>query len=518
MHPIAAAGKQSGCAAIRVGYRGSTVAGSGILSVRPGLSVLSARGQLALPGVLALAAAVFSYRLGSSSLFLDEVYTWYTVRGDLAGLESHVVDQEVAPPLYYLLLHGWVLVTGADSETMLRIPSVAAGVALVASVYWLGSLLGGRRAGLLSAALIAVSPLALLYAQQARAYIWAMLAVTVAAAAAIEAVRRRSGGWLAAAAAAGAAALLTHYTAVLVVAVVAVWVLLRKDAFEPRARGLFFGALALPLLALAPLAAEQLSHGYQAWTDQLGRLKMDTALQLLGTPFDGRFDETSTLARQAGAAVAVAAVAILAVGERLLAIRERRLVAAAALVPIATVLLLSGIVHPVAMTRYTAVAAPFVLVAIAVVALNVQRTLGAVLVGVALVLSVMGVGNAARPEGRWPDTRGTISTVADRWGEGDRIVAVGGLLYPDSLMYYARRALPEEGHAIRRHPTLTAAVDGPDAMEATRRRRRIWMVANPPLSRSDLRYALGLRGYRVRREWRLEGLDQMQLVLAVPKR
>jgi mannosyltransferase len=484
--------------------------------MRPRVRSLSSRRYLALAGIAALATAVFSFGLGSSSFFLDEIYTWYTVRGDLGDLRSHLVEQEVAPPLYYLLLHGWVLLTGADSETALRLPSVAAGVALVAAVYWLGALVGGRRAGLLSAGLAAVSPTVLLYAQQTRAYVWAMLAVTVAVAAAIEAVRGRSTSWLVAAGAAGAVAVLTHYTAMLVVAPVAVWVLLREDAFILRTRLLFAGALVAPLLALAPLVVEQMGRGHQAWTDAFGRLNVENVLRLIGTPFDGRFDGISALGRQAGAAVVIVAVAILAGGERLLGIRDRRLVAAAAVVPIVAVIFTSAVVHPVALGRYTAVAAPFALVAIGVVAVHVQRVLGGLLVGVTLVLSVVGVLAASRSEGRYPDTRGTIETVAERWRDGDVIVGVNLFAYPDALAFYAGRMIPAPGREIHNHATFAAAFDAPDIVRATRRRARIWLAADPPVARSELGYAFARRGYRLRRQWLFPGVDAIQLVLASP--
>jgi hypothetical protein len=485
--------------------------------MRASVRRLSADGRLPLVAIAALATVVFSFGLGSSSFFLDEAYTWFTVRGDLGELGSRLVEQEVTPPLYYLLLDGWVFFTGADSEGALRLPSVAAGVALVLAVYWLASLVGGRRAGLVSAGLAAVSPAVLLYAQQTRAYAPVMLASTVAAAAAIEAVRGRSNRWLAAAGAATAAAVLTHYTAVLAVAPVVVWVLLRRDAFGLRTRLLFAAALVAPLLALAPLIVEQMTRGHQAWTDPVGRLTVDNILRLVGTPFDGRFEGISALGRQVGAAVVIVALALLTAGERLLGLRERRVVAAAALVPLLAVIFVSGVVHPVAVGRYTAVAAPFMLVAIGVVATNVQRELGAVLVGATLALSIIGVVGASRSEGEYPDARGTVQTVAEHWRRGDVIVAVNSFVFPAALTFYAERMLPPGGHRIHGHPTFASAIDTPALVRATRRRARIWLAADPPVARSDLSYALARRGYRARRQWRFHGFATIQLVLASPK-
>ena len=57
----------------------------------------------------------------------------------------------------------------------MRLPSTLAALALVVVTYRLATLLLGRRAGLVAAALTAMSPLVLSYGQQVRAYIWVVL-------------------------------------------------------------------------------------------------------------------------------------------------------------------------------------------------------------------------------------------------------------------------------------------------------------------------------------------------------
>jgi hypothetical protein len=314
--------------------------------------------------------------------------------------------------------------------------------------------------------------------------------------------------------AAGAAAILTHYTAVLVIGPFAVWLVMRDDTFDLRLRALAAAAMTAPLLALAPLAAEQLSRGHQDWTDQFGRLGVDNTLRLLGTPFDGRYGNFSDVGLQVGAAVVVIAVTILATGERLIGVHNRRMVAACALAPIGAVILTSAVVHPVALTRYSAVAAPFVLVAVGVVAVHVQRELAVVLVGATLALSAIGVVGAERDQGQYPDTRGAVSTVAAHWRDGDVVVGVNLFSFPAALAYYAERKLPPEGRRVYDYPSAAAAFDAPEIVRVTRRRARIWLLADPPLPRPELRYALEGRGYRARREWRFEGPRGVQVVLA----
>jgi len=97
----------------------------------------------------------------------------------LAALEEHPEHA----PLYYAL--AW-LATGLPVEpvTALRGTAALLGVLLVPAVFWLAcELLRDRRAAWIAAALVAVSPLHLLYAQEARQYaLWTVLIAAASAA------------------------------------------------------------------------------------------------------------------------------------------------------------------------------------------------------------------------------------------------------------------------------------------------------------------------------------------------
>lgn len=73
------------------------------------------------------------------------------------------------PPLHNIVLHPIVHLFG-DGALALRLPSVLFGAALLLVAADLGRLLFGARAGLVTAALIAASPLHVYYAQDARMY------------------------------------------------------------------------------------------------------------------------------------------------------------------------------------------------------------------------------------------------------------------------------------------------------------------------------------------------------------
>lgn len=475
------------------------------------------RSSWPLAGILALAAVVFTSGLGSSSLFIDEVYSWHATRGDMGHLFEALRVSEVTPPLYYLFLNGWVWLTGSDSEFVMRLPSVAAGVGLVAAVYWLATLLAGRAAGLLAAALTAVNPITLLYAQQVRAYVWVMLAVTVAVAASIQAVRAPSGRRFAIAAITGALAICTHYTALLVLAPLAVWVLSHRE-LDPRWRMGYLLAILAPVAALTPLALEQTSRGHHESTADYASLTSFNLLRLFGTPFDGRATDGMILSREIGALVVVEVLALLALADRFRRLRERRMLAAAAAVPILAVVLVSAFVVPMALTRYTAVAAPFVLVGIGTLAVRMPRPFAVALVTGALLASVPPLVASQLASGRQPDMRGAVEVAAAGFKPGDVMVSVELLGFDGALSYYAKRDLPRGERDLHAFPTLQDAVSEPQVFDAASAGHQLWVVSDPPMSRQALTRALIPIGYEPAMLRTFEGNAKLQLVRAVPAR
>src|SRR5690606_5647697 len=74
------------------------------------------------------------------------------------------------PPTYYLLLHHWLKI--GREESWLRLPSVYVSMISLALTYTLGRSLFSRKAGLTAAAFLAVAPLSIWYAQEARMVIF----------------------------------------------------------------------------------------------------------------------------------------------------------------------------------------------------------------------------------------------------------------------------------------------------------------------------------------------------------
>jgi mannosyltransferase len=472
---------------------------------------------LLIVGVLVVAAVLFAFGLGHSSLFIDEVYSWEASRGSLTGLAQALQYNEVTPPLYYLILHTWIHATGSDSEVMLRLPSVVAGVALVGATYWLGSLVAGRRAGLVTASLATVSPLVLLYSQQVRAYVWVMLAVTITVAAVLQATRDRSGRWLAVAACAGGCGVFLHYTALLVLIPLAVW-LWFEPGVDLRWRAGFAAAIALPLGAVVPLALQQTSQGHQDLAQAYASLTMFNALRIAGSPFDGRATGGFMIARELGAVVVIEVLALLALADRFRSIPSRRLIVACAATPLLVVLVAAGAGQPVALTRYTAVAVPFVLVAIGAVAVRLQRPLGALLLVGALIASGIGITAAQTAGGQNPDTRAAIKTVAHNWRAGDTVASVGLLGFDGALSYYADKLIKNPDRNLHAYHSLDLAAQAPPLVAAAVDGGRVWLVSDPVLSAAQLRKGLEPLGLKPAYVHTFKGNAPVQLVRAEPIR
>jgi mannosyltransferase len=126
------------------------------------------RSALALLGLLLLAFALRGYQLPAQSLWYDEGVSWYMTRMPLPALTVWTAN-DIQPPLYYYLLWLWVRLAGT-SEFALRFLSVVFGALTVPLLWVTARRLLGKRAAWLSVLLVALSPLHVYYAQEARMY------------------------------------------------------------------------------------------------------------------------------------------------------------------------------------------------------------------------------------------------------------------------------------------------------------------------------------------------------------
>ena len=156
------------------------------------------RATLAAVGlVVAIGALLRFHNLGGESLWADEAASWTEAKDSLADLIKRTADDNY-PPLHNLALFAAIKLFG-DSEWSLRLPSAIFGVANIVALYWLGSMTVGRTAGLIGAALLALSPFHVWYSQEARMYSLLALAATLYAATSFHYLRAPSlarGAWV----------------------------------------------------------------------------------------------------------------------------------------------------------------------------------------------------------------------------------------------------------------------------------------------------------------------------------
>lgn len=217
--------------------------------------------------------------LGSQSFWYDEAFTpVHVLRAGLGATLHNVAHTENTPPLWYVLEWAASRVLGTG-VVALRLLSALAGIATVPVAWAIACELAGRRAAIVTAALLASSPLLVWYSQEARAYGLFVLTASLALLCFLRALREPSTRRLAAFALTASLALLTHYFAVFLLIPMVLWLVgsvLPKGSHaerspqertaNPRDLPRVLCAVALPVLvglALIPLILAQGGHGTQ---------------------------------------------------------------------------------------------------------------------------------------------------------------------------------------------------------------------------------------------------------------
>lgn len=115
----------------------------------------------------------------NQSLWLDEAINVNNAL--LLDFKSLVLNYSLSdfhPPLYHVLLKLWIMLAGY-SEIAVRIPSVIFGVLTVYVTYLIGRKLFEEKTALIASTLLATSPLAIYYSQEARMYSLAALTASL---------------------------------------------------------------------------------------------------------------------------------------------------------------------------------------------------------------------------------------------------------------------------------------------------------------------------------------------------
>ncbi len=227
-----------------------------------------------------------------SPLWLDEAQTVNIARLPLSQM-AEGLRHDGAPPLFYVLLHGWMNVFGDGNLAVRSLPGLFAVAAL--PLAWLaGRRLGGRTVAWSALIILAASPFAARYATEARMYSLVVLLV-LAGYLAVTELLKRPGSRPAAAgvAAVTGALLLTHYWSLYLLFVTGVTLaVLARRAPSPTREGARRGLAAMGVGSLVfvpwlPSFLYQARHTGTPWGGA-GRLRsmVDTVFSFSGGYWD----------------------------------------------------------------------------------------------------------------------------------------------------------------------------------------------------------------------------------------
>jgi len=207
------------------------------------------------------------YGLGTESVWLDEATSVFLARMDLPTLIQWT-GADIHPPLYYILLKVG-LIFGQD-EAAIRYLSALAGTLTVLALYGLGRTVFDRSTALVGALLLALSPLNLVYSQQARMYALATLWGALSSHLLLLAVRRQNRWLWSGYTVAAILGLYTHYYTAFILLVHNLYIAemwRRRSLTGPlwQTWWLVQASIALLFLPWLPVAVAQVRGGGGAW-------------------------------------------------------------------------------------------------------------------------------------------------------------------------------------------------------------------------------------------------------------
>ncbi|MFN2606978.1 MAG: hypothetical protein ABR511_03630 [Acidimicrobiales bacterium] len=246
-----------------------------------------------------VAAAVAAMVGGSVLLRMEGLGEWFWMdEGISVGIASHplaripgLMARDGSPPLYYLLLHGWMRLFGG-SEVATHALSLSVAVMAIPVGLWAGWSLFGRRVGWITAVLLATCPFISTYSSETRMYTLVILEGLVATASYLHAFVDDRPRYAAVFVVAMVALLYTHNWGLYVglAAVLGLVPCCARLAPEARRRllvraGAAFGAIGVLYLPWVPTLLRQARHTGAPWSPvPSARLAVSTLAEVLGDP------------------------------------------------------------------------------------------------------------------------------------------------------------------------------------------------------------------------------------------
>jgi len=425
-----------------------------------------------LLGLVAAASAIGRF-IVSSPLWLDEALSVNIARLPLGDL-AEALRQDGHPPLYYVLLHGWMALVG-EGDGAVRALSGIISLGTVPLAYLTGRRIGGHRLGLTLGLVFTVSPYVLRYGSETRMYALVMALVFVGYLLVDTTLERPRPLPLVGVALVTAALLWTHYWSMWFLATVGMlltwrtWRSRRQDPDASRAAGRTLAAVVVGGLLFVPWLpslAYQSAHTGTPWAKAFRPATLViTSLTDFG---GGPYGETQVLA--------ILLVLLAFLGATARTVDDRRLELdlagrADARVPVALLAGTSGIASMVGIAtgmafhpRYAAVFFPFaaILIALGIDRLGPGRVRDLVLATFA-VLTLVGLAVVFRLD------RSQSRVVADAIRRSTPAALV--VTCPDQLGPAVSRELSGPGYEVVAYPRLDSPlrVDWVDYADRNRR-------------------------------------------------
>jgi len=129
---------------------------------------------LALLLIIILGSALRIYDLGAESLWSDEASSVHGSNQGLATVIAGSGERHNSPPLYFALLHFWMLLFGTG-EAAVRSLSAIFGIISIFLMYKVGSQLFNQKVGLISSFISSISYFHIFYSQETRHYIMLLM-------------------------------------------------------------------------------------------------------------------------------------------------------------------------------------------------------------------------------------------------------------------------------------------------------------------------------------------------------
>jgi len=162
-------------------FRSATLSSVPVMAVPEESTALEAPSraptEITMIGLVAVLLGVVLRFASRSPMWLDEALTVNIARLPIGSIPE-ALRHDGHPPLFYVLLHGWMQVFGQSDAAVRALPGLF-GVLALPLAFVIGRRRGGMVLAWLTTAIVALSPFAVRYSDEARMYSLVMLLVLV---------------------------------------------------------------------------------------------------------------------------------------------------------------------------------------------------------------------------------------------------------------------------------------------------------------------------------------------------